>query len=69
MLLAMTPPDSVPAIIAAGAVAKLSVPAVCGEPVENIVIGPGQTSLADGEFIVSFSFPARAPHGGDCYSD
>lgn len=60
--------DSVPAIIAAGAVAKIIGPSgMREEPVENIVMGPGQTSLADGEFIVSFSFPARAPHSGDCY--
>ena len=60
--------DSVPAIIAAGAVAKIIGPSgMREEPVENIVMGPGQTSLADGEFIVSFSFPPRAPHSGDCY--
>ena len=49
--------DSVPVIIAAGAVAKIIGPSgMREEPVENIVMGPGQTSLADGEFIVSFSF-------------
>ena len=60
--------DSVPAIIAAGAVANVIGPGgMREEAVENIVTGPGKTSLADGEFIVSFSFPKKAPHTGDCY--
>ena len=60
--------DSVPAIIAAGAVANIAGPGgTRQEPVENIVTGPGKTSLADGEFIVSFSFPKQAAHTGDCY--
>ena len=60
--------DSVPAIIAAGAVANIVGPdGIRSEPVENIVIGPGKTSLAAGEFIVSFLFPKRPSHTGDCY--
>ena len=60
--------DSVPAIIAAGAVANIVGPSGSREePVENIVTGPGQTSLAAGELIVSFSFPAKQPKSGDCY--
>lgn len=60
--------DSVPAIIAAGAVANIIGPGgLREEPVENIVTGPGKTSLADGEFIVSFSFPKQPAHTGDCY--
>mgnify|MGYP001410011133 FL=1 len=60
--------DSVPAIIAAGAVANIIGPdGMRKEPVENIVTGPRQTSLSRGEFIVSFSFPKKAPHSGDCY--
>ena len=60
--------DSVPAIIAAGAVANIIGPGgMREEPVENIVTGPGKTSLADGEFIVSFSFPNKPAHTGDCY--
>ena len=60
--------DSVPAIIAAGAVANVIGPGgMREEAVENIVTGPGKTSLADGEFIVSFSFPKKAPHTSDCY--
>jgi len=60
--------DSVPAMIAAGAVASVVGPNGQRDvPVENVVIGPGQTSLEKGEIIVSFSLPARPPHSGDCY--
>ncbi|CAN0279088.1 unnamed protein product [Discosporangium mesarthrocarpum] len=60
--------DSSPALIAAGAVATIIGPDGSREdPVENIVTGPGKTSLGDGEFIVSFGFPARPAHSGDCY--
>ena len=60
--------DSVPAIIAAGAIANIVGPVGSREePVENIVTGPGQTSLANGELIVSFSFPAKQANSGDCY--
>ena len=60
--------DSVPAIIAAGALATIIGPGgTREEPVENIITGPGKTSLAAGELLVSFKFPKRAPHTGDCY--
>ena len=60
--------DSVPPIIAAGATAKIIGPdGSREEAVENIIIGPGKTSLAEGEIIVSFAFPKRAAHSGDCY--
>jgi len=60
--------DSVPAIIAAGAVATIVGPNGRREaPVESIVTGPGKTSLAPGEIIASFFFPKRPPHSGDCY--
>lgn len=60
--------DSIPALIAADAVATIIGPDGTREDaVENIVTGPGKTSLGDGEFIVSFSFPARPAHSGDCY--
>ena len=60
--------DSVPAIIAAGAIAKIVGPSGSREePVEKIVTGPGQTSLANGELIVSFLFPAKQANSGDCY--
>ncbi len=60
--------DSVPPLIAAGAIANIAGPSSARTaPVEDIITGPGQTSLAVGEIVVSFSFPARAPHSGDCY--
>ena len=60
--------DSVPAIIAAGAIARVVGPNGVREvPVENIPVGPGKTSLAKGEFIVSFFLPARPAHAADAY--
>ncbi len=60
--------DSVPAMIAAGATCTIAGPAGRREAkVEDIVTGPGQTSLAPGEFVVSFFLPARPPHSGDAY--
>src|ERR1700719_1193112 len=60
--------DSVPALIAAGAVAHIAGPN--GErdvPVEDIPTGPGKTSLAKGEIVVSFLFPPRPARAGDAY--
>jgi carbon-monoxide dehydrogenase medium subunit len=60
--------DSVPAMIAAGAKAV-----VVGKDkrrtvaVEDIVTGPGQTSLAKGEVIESIALPKRPPKSGDAY--
>ena len=60
--------DSVPAMIAAGAKAV-----VVGQtrrrtvPVEKIVTGPGQTSLARGEVIEAIVLPARSGRSGDAY--
>ncbi len=60
--------DTVPAIIAASAVASIAGPDGAREvPVEDVIIGPGKNSLKNGEFVTSISFPARAPHSGDCY--
>jgi carbon-monoxide dehydrogenase medium subunit len=60
--------DSVPAIIAAGAVATIIGPnGSREEAVENIITGPGQISLGDGELIVTFQLPKREAHSGDCY--
>ena len=60
--------DSVPPLIAAGAICNIAGPnGQRTAPVEDIITGPGQTSLAVGEIVVSFSFPARPPHSGDCY--
>ncbi|MBK0398757.1 xanthine dehydrogenase family protein subunit M [Limibaculum sp. M0105] len=60
--------DSVPAMVAADAVARVAGPA--GErdvPVAQIPAGPGKTTLAKGEFIVSIFLPARPAGSADAY--
>jgi carbon-monoxide dehydrogenase medium subunit len=60
--------DSVPALIAAGAVCEIAGPG--GErqvPVEKIVTAPGRTSLAGGEFIVAFRLPKPRAKSADAY--
>src|SRR6266446_5051747 len=58
--------DSVPAIIAAGAIARIIGPNGTREaPVEAIPVGPGKTSLQKGEIIASFFLPARPANSGD----
>jgi carbon-monoxide dehydrogenase medium subunit len=60
--------DSVPALIAAGALASIAGPGGRREaPVEEIATGPGQTRLAKGEIVVSLLLPARRPRSGDAY--
>lgn len=60
--------DTVPAMIAAGAIASIVGPNGRREiPVEQVPAGPGKTSLTKGELIVSFFLPKRAPHSGDAY--
>ncbi|HVQ77205.1 MAG TPA: xanthine dehydrogenase family protein subunit M [Candidatus Binatia bacterium] len=60
--------DSVPALIAAGAVASVVGPAGRREiPVEDVMIGPRQLSLARGEIIASFVLPPRPKRSGDAY--
>jgi carbon-monoxide dehydrogenase medium subunit len=60
--------DSIPPMIAAGAVATVIGPGGTREvPVEDVVISPRKTSLAKGEMVVSITFPKRAPHSGDAY--
>ncbi len=60
--------DSVPAMIAAGAVAVVIGPDGRREtPVEAIPIAPGRTSLAKGEFVLEFRLPARPPRAADAY--
>ncbi len=60
--------DAVPALIAAGAVASIAGPGGRRElPVQDVATGPGKTSLAKGEIVVSFLFPERPPRSGDCY--
>ena len=60
--------DSVPAMIAAGAVASIAGPRGRRQiPVEDVATGPGTTSLAPGEILASFLLPRRAPRSGDAY--
>lgn len=60
--------DSVPALIAAGAVASIIGPAGRREAaVETLVVGPGKTSLAVGEILTSLLLPPRPAHSGDAY--
>ena len=60
--------DSVPALIAAGAIARVVGPNGRREiPVEEIATAPGKTSLASGEIVTSFFLPKRPPRSGDAY--
>ena len=60
--------DSVPAMIAAGAIANIVGPDGRRKvPVEQISAGVGKTSLAKGEMVTSFMLPKRAPRSGDAY--
>ncbi|MBK5106016.1 MAG: xanthine dehydrogenase family protein subunit M [Burkholderiales bacterium] len=60
--------DSVPALIAAGAVARIVGPGGTREAsVEDIATGPGKTSLSDAEFVVSLFLPPRPARSGDAY--
>ncbi len=60
--------DTVPALIAAGAKARIIGPGGSREvPVEDVATGPGKTSLAKGEIVASFLLPKRAARSGDAY--
>src|ERR1700742_1253905 len=60
--------DSVPALIASGAVVTIQGPKGRRElPVEKFPAGPGRTNLTPGEILVSFSFPPRPPGSSDAY--
>ena len=60
--------DAVPAMIAAYAVCTIAGPDGRREArVEDIVTGPGETSLGAGEMVVDFFFPARPARSGDAY--
>ena len=60
--------DSVPAMIAAEAVATVVGPKGTREvAVEDIPAGPGKTTLAKGEIITSFFLPARPANASDAY--
>ena len=60
--------DSVPALIAAGAIATIAGPNGRRDiPVEDIGIGPGNTSLVTGEILVSFFLAKARPNSGGAY--
>jgi len=60
--------DSVPAMIAAGAIATVAGPdGTRSLPVEDVVVGPRKLSLVPGEFVVSFLFPKRPERASDAY--
>ena len=60
--------DSVPALIAAGAVATLAGPKGRRDlPVEDVMLGPRKLALTTGEFVVSFVLPPRPPRSSDAY--
>ena len=60
--------DSVPALIAAGAVCEIAGPGgTRSMPVEDVVTGPGQLALGPGEIVVSFVMPKPPPRSGDAY--
>ncbi len=60
--------DSVPAMIAAGAVARVEGPEGSRDmAVEDIPAGPGQINLEPGEFISSVHLPARPAGASDAY--
>src|SRR5216110_557473 len=60
--------DSVPALIAAGALATLAGPQGLRDlPVEDVMLGPRKLALLKGEFLVSFLLPPRPPRSSDAY--
>lgn len=60
--------DSVPAMVAAGAVVTVQGPNGRREmPVEAVPAGPGRTNLAPGEIVVSFTLPKRSKGSSDAY--
>ena len=60
--------DSVPAMIAAGAVVTVQGPGGRRQmKVEEVPAGPGRTNLKPGEILVSFTLPPRPPGSSDAY--
>jgi carbon-monoxide dehydrogenase medium subunit len=58
--------DSVPALVAAGAICLVAGPAGTREvSVQDVPAGPGRTALAPGEFVVEIRLPAQ--QGADAY--
>lgn len=60
--------DSVPGLVAAGAVVTIQGPGgTRALPVEKVPAGPGKTVLAPGEVITAVILPPRGAQGGDAY--
>ena len=60
--------DSVPAMVAAGAIVTVQGPNGRRElPVEKVPAGPGRTNLLPGEILVSFTPAAAPPGSSDAY--
>ena len=60
--------DSVPAMMAANAVATIVGPNGARDcTVADIPVGPGKTSLTKGDVVTSIYLPARADNSGDAY--
>jgi carbon-monoxide dehydrogenase medium subunit len=60
--------DSVPAMIAAGAVCVIAGAAGRRElPVEQLPVSPGRNALGPDEFVTEIRLPARPAHSGDAY--
>jgi carbon-monoxide dehydrogenase medium subunit len=60
--------DSVPALVAAGAVASLVGPRGRRDlPVEDVMLGPRKLALEKGEIVASFLLPPRAARSSDAY--
>src|SRR5258707_3770779 len=60
--------DSVPALVAAGAIVTLQGPNGRREmPVEKVPAGPGRTNLLPGEILVSFTLPPPAKGLSETY--
>jgi carbon-monoxide dehydrogenase medium subunit len=60
--------DSVPALVAAAAIVTVQGPNGRRQlPVEAVPAGPGRTTLAPGEIVVSFTLPPRPKGSGDAY--
>lgn len=60
--------DTVPALVAADAVARIAGPQGRRElPVAEVAVGPGKTALAAGELVESILLPARPARASDAY--
>ncbi|MBF9032643.1 xanthine dehydrogenase family protein subunit M [Rhodobacterales bacterium HKCCE2091] len=60
--------DCVPGMVAAGATVTVAGPGGRREiPVEEVPAGPGRTTLAPGEFVISVNLPPKPARTGDAY--